>query len=249
MGFGYLFFGIFLAANFVAYPGITMLPAVLLMLMGMLMLGNFNRPLGQARLLLLPAALAALGCFVFEIINLFALIPMASYEMFSYIFSLALEVLMMLFTLRLLAGIALLGKETELPKIVFRAKRNAVLLTLAYALSILLSLPIEAEWFKSVAVYVYAPLVIFRLIAMLLNAFLIYSCYMYICMPEDLDMPRRKTGIRFLDEWFEKSDRREEEQAEKTKEELAKLYHAREAEYHEKQKQQETKKNKRKKKK
>ena len=32
MGFGYLFFGAFLAANFLAYPGLTMLPAVLLML-------------------------------------------------------------------------------------------------------------------------------------------------------------------------------------------------------------------------
>ena len=249
MGFGYLFFGVFLAANFLAYPGLTMLPAVLLMLNGMLTLGNFNRPLGQARTLLFPAAFVSLGCFVFAAIELFGFLPKENYETVSYIFSLVLEVLMAAFTLRLLAGIALLGKETELPKIIFRAKRNAVLLAVSYGLSILVSLPIEAEWFGRVAVYVYAPLVIFRLIAMLLNALLIYSCYMYICMPEDLDMPRRKTGIRFLDDLFEKMDRREEEQAARTKEELAKLYHEREAEYRERQAEQEKNKKKRKKKK
>lgn len=231
MGFGYLFFGAFLAANFLAYPELTMLPAVLLMLMGMLTLGNFNRPLRQARLLLFPAVLVSLVCFVFAAIELFGFLPAESYETASYIFSLALELLMAAFTLRLLSGIALLGEETELPKIVFRAKRNAILIAVSYGLSILLSLPIEAEWFTLAANHTYAPLILFRLIAMLLNALLIYSCYMYICMPEDLEMPRRKTGIRFLDGLFEKMDRREEEQAARTKEELAKLYHEREAEY------------------
>lgn len=247
MGFGYLFFGVFLAANFLAYAGITMLPAVLLMLMGMLTLGNFNRPLGQARLLLLPTALLALVRFVLDILALFNLLS-ADLPVFVAV-SLALEVFMMLFTLRLLAGIALLGQETELPKIVFRAKRNAILLGVAYALSVLFNLPITAEWYRLACAYVLPPLIIFRLIAMLLNAFLVYSCYMYICMPEDLDMPRRKTGIRFLDEWLEKSDRREEEQAERTREELAKLYHGREAEYRERQAQKEKESNKKRKKK
>ena len=247
MGFGYLFFGIFLAANFLVYTGITTLPAVLLMLMGMLTLGSFNRPLGQARLILMPTALVALVRFVLEILSLFGLFSVEGIG--ASVISLTLELLLMLFTLRLLAGIALLGEETELPKIVFRAKRNAFLLAFAYGLSILFNLPIEAEWYKLACAYVLPPLIIFRLIAMLLNALLIYSCYMYICMPEDLDMPRRKTGIRLIDEWAERIDRREAEQAERTKEELAKLYHAREAEYREKMKKEEENKKKRKKKK
>lgn len=249
MGFGYLFFGVFLAANFLAYPGLTMLPAVLLMLVGMLTLGNFNRPLGQARILLFPAALVSLGCFALAALELFKILPVESYNTFYKPLSLALEILMMAFTLRLLAGIALLGQETDLPKIVFRAKRNAILIAVAYGLFILCSLPIEVEWFKYATAYIYAPLVIFRLIAMILNAVLIYSCYMYICMPEDLDMPRRKTGIRFLDELFEKMDRREEEQAARTKEELAKLYHEREAEYRAREAEREKNTKKRKKKK
>ena len=94
-----------------------------------------------------------------------------------------------------------------------------------------------------------APLILFRLIAMLLNALLVYSCYMHICMPEDLDMPRRKTGIRLIDEWAEKLDRREEERAARTKEELEKLYRTREAMYHEKMAQNGQNKKSRKKKK
>ena len=232
MGFGYLFLGVFLVINFLAYAGITTFPAILLMLMGMLTLGNFNRPLGTARLLLFPAALLAAARFVFDLLSLFGMA--AKVETVSVIVSLALELFMMLFTLHLLAGIALLGEETELPKIVFRAKRNAILLGVAYTLSILFSLPITADWYKLACAYVVPPLIIFRLIAMLLNAFLVYSCYMYICMPEDLDMPRRKTGIRFLDEWAEKMDRHEEERAARTKEELEKIYRTREAMYREK---------------
>lgn len=252
MGFGYLFFGIFLAANFLVYAGITNLPAVLLMLLGMLTLGNFNRPLARARLLLLPSALLALAQFVFQLLSLFGLSIGGTGETVSLTLSLLLELFMLLFTLSLLSGIALLGQETELPKIVFRAKRNAILIAVSYVLSILFNLPITAEWYKTACAYVLPPLIIFRLIAMLLDALLVYSCYMYICLPEDLEMPRRKTGIRALDEWLEKNDRREEERNAQTKEELAKLYHARDAEYHEKMKakeQNEKKKKRRKKKK
>ena len=78
-------------------------------------------------------------------------------------------------------------------------------------------------------------MLLLRLVVMLMNAVLIYSAYMQICLPEDVDMPRGKTGIALLDEMNEKMDRREEEKLAKKKEELARIYRERQAKYREKQ--------------
>ena len=66
MGFGYLVIGYIFAMNFV-YEGFTMLPGVLLMLNGMLTLGNFNSPLREARLWLFLALPVSVIRFVAEL--------------------------------------------------------------------------------------------------------------------------------------------------------------------------------------
>jgi hypothetical protein len=85
-------------------------------------------------------------------------------------------------------------------------------------------------------VHAFVPVLLCRLVAMLLNAILIYSCYMWICLPEDVEMQRKKTGIQFLDDLNERLDKKEEEAQKKKKEALADIYHKREAKYREKHK-------------
>lgn len=245
MGFGYIFLGYVIAINPV-YEGFTLLPAMLLILNGMLKLGAFNRPLKEARLWCYPSLVAALAYFAAETCRMFALLPEPTWKGLGNGAALAFDLLFMLFTLRLLSGIIELARETDLPRILVRAKRNLIFVCLLYPLSLFLSLPVEAEWFIAACRYIYPFLFIFRFVVMILNAVLIYSCYMYICLPEDLDMPRRETGIRFIDEWNRKNDEKETRNIALKKEELAKLYHGREQQYREKM-EQKNRKNKKKK--
>ena len=195
MGFGYLVIGYIFAMNFV-YEGFTMLPGVLLMLNGMLTLGNFNSPLREARLWLFLALPVSVIRFVAELCRMFSLCPADIYTSLGDLSALVLAILLLLFSLRLFSGIAALAVETGLPDIRFRAKRNAFLTALAYLFSIL------------------------------------YSCYMYICLPEDLDMPRHDTGIAFLDRLRRKADEKEDMRIAEKKKKLEKIYRERSEKYH-----------------
>jgi hypothetical protein len=143
----------------------------------------------------------------------------------------------LLFSWRLLAGIHLLAVETDLPKISYRAKRNTVFTFIAEGLWLFLDLPITAEWYNTFSFHAAFPVLLCRVVVVCLNAWLLYGCYMQICLPEDVDMPRHKTGIGFLDAWNEKMDAREEAAQAEKKQALADLYHEREKKYKEKQNQ------------
>ncbi len=234
MGFGYVLLGYLISLNFV-YQQLTMLPATLLILLGMLKLGQYNRPLREALYLLCPTAAVAAVSFVYEVGRMFGLISQTGWERANGVLSPLTLALYLLFTLRLLSGIVELSKETELPELVFRARRNTVLTIITYALYVFLELPITAAWYASFAMHAALPALLFHFITMMLNSLLIFSCYRLICLPEDVDMPRGKTGIAFLDKLNDKLDEREERAIAEKKQALSDLYRKREAEYREKQ--------------
>ncbi len=235
MGFGYLFLGYLISLNFFVYPYLTLLPATLLMLTGMLRLSLYNRPLREATWALYPTAVAAVLAFVLEGGRFLGVMGLSLYESLSAYLSPLFLIMLAIFTDRLLVGLSMLGKETDLPKVQFAATRNRLFSLLAYLSYLICSLPVKTDWYASIVAHAWAPVLLLRLIVTFMNAFLIYSCYMQICLPEDVDMPRRKTGIAFLDEMNEKMDQREEEKAAKKKDELARIYREREAKYREKQ--------------
>lgn len=241
MGFGYILLGYIISINFV-FRQITMLPATLLLMLGMLKLGQYNRPLREARLVLCPTLAISAVAFVYEGGRMFDLFSDAQWEAANHILSPAMLVFYMVFTWRLLAGIAALGEETELPKVAYRARRNTAFTLIAYTLYILLELPITAPWYTAFAAHAALPVMLCHLVVMILNAMLIFSCYRLICLPEDLDMPRHKTGIAFLDRMNDRMDKQEERRQEEKKQELADLYRKREAKYREKQNQKRGKK-------
>ncbi|MBQ8351784.1 MAG: hypothetical protein IJY20_07065 [Clostridia bacterium] len=236
MGFGYLFLGYLVSLNFLVYSPLTTPIAVVLMLRGMLSLSRFNRPLKEAYIILWPTLVVSLAAFFLELARMLSLISQARFAAINAWLSVMMPLAMLLFTWRMLCGIASLAKETELPKLVYRARRNLIFTAIAYLAYLFFSLPFEADWYAAATVHAFVPILLCRLAAMILNAMLIYACYMWICMPEDLEMERKKTGIAFLDELNEKMDKREEEAQEKKKQALADIYHKREAKYREKHK-------------
>ncbi|MBQ8174482.1 MAG: hypothetical protein IJ009_03675 [Clostridia bacterium] len=248
MGLGYLALGYLLSLNFFVYHYLSMLPALLLMFVGMTKLSVYNRPLREARWVLYPTVLGAVLAFLLEGGRLFGALTEATYLSVNTYLSPVFLVLLAVFTDRLLCGLAALAKETELPKVEFAAKRDRLFSAVAYGAYLFCSLPLSFDWYTSAVAHAFAPVLLLRLIVTAMNAYLIYSCYMQICLPEDVDMPRSKTGIAFLDEMNEKMDRREEERTAQKKEELARIYREREAKYREKQAKSQTTKKKGKKK-
>ena len=236
MGFGYLVLGFLIASNFV-YRQITMLIACLLLMLGMLKLGQYNRPLREARLFLCPTLGVAAVSFVYEAGRLLSFFGEDTAKAANNYLSPLSLLFFLLFTWRLLAGIHLLAVETDLPKIAYRAKRNTVFTFIAEGLWLFLDLPITAEWYNTFSFHAAFPVLLCRVVVVCLNAWLLYGCYMQICLPEDVDMPRHKTGIGFLDAWNEKMDAREEAAQAEKKQALADLYHEREKKYKEKQNQ------------
>ncbi len=234
MGFGYVLLGLFVSLNFV-YEAITMPLAVALLLLGMLTLGAYNRPLKEARLALCPLGAVAVLAFVYEGGYMLGLIsPTARGNAMDFL-SPASTLCFLLFLWRLFAGIAELGKETELPEVTVRAKRNIVFSFIAYTAYLFINLPLPFPWYKTFAVHAVFPVLVCRMVVAILNLLLLFTCYRLICRPEDVDMPRKKTGIGFLDRFHEEMDEKEEKRQKEEKEALTDLYRKREKEYHEKQ--------------
>lgn len=234
MGFGYLFFGYLISLNFFAYDALTTPLALVFMLRGMLSLGRFNRPLREGYILLWPTLVLSLFSFFIELARMLGLLSTTRFQSINAWVSFAVPFLLLLFTWRMLCGLAALAKETELPKLAYRAKRNLLFTLISYTAYLFFSLPIEADWYTAATAHAFLPVLLCHFIVLLLNAILIYSCYMWICLPQDLDMQRKKTGIAFLDDLKEKMDKQEEAAQAKKKQALADLYHKREAKYHKK---------------
>lgn len=233
MGFGYLFIGFLLLSNFV-YASLTLLPATLISYLALDKLAKFNRPLREARTLLLPVMLTALALFVLELGRMFGLFPATISTWIDGYLPPVRDALLAVFFLRLFAGIAELCDEVDLQKQRFAAKRDGFLSAFLYLLSAAVSLPIGAEWYTSFAVAATLPVLLFRLIVMILDLILIYACYMWICMPEDADMARKPTGIAPLDAMEDALNEKMDKANEAKREELEKIYREREARYHEK---------------
>ncbi len=241
MGFGYLFLGYLISVNFV-YEALTLLPALGLMYVGLRRLSLYNRPLREALIWLYPSLAVAGGSFAIELLRMAGAISEATQTAIAGILSPLTALLLLLFHERLLTGIGLLAEETALPKLLVRARRNRVFSILVFGILALLYLPIKTDWFYTLSASAFLPVLIARFVTGVLNAMLIYSAYMWISTPEDVDMKRKKTGIDWLDRMNEERDRREEEKTEKKKKELAEIYRASEQKYREKQKNKRTKK-------
>lgn len=235
MGFGYLFIGYLLATNPV-YSAFTAVFGVLLIAFAMHRLGRFNLPLRHAGLLVYPMLVTEGARFVFELLRLLSLVPLSLFTSVSDVLMPISTVLMLLFHERLLSGIEELAIETELPKVRYRAKRNRLFAILTYLLSLAITLPIRADGYLLFAGSAFLPTLIALLVCIVLNAMLIWSCYMWICLPEDLDMKRKKTGIAWLDRIEDKLEADEEKRQAEKKEELEKLFKSRQEQYREKQK-------------
>ena len=211
MGFGILFFGYLLLFNTMVYAGFTRFFAYLIILYAMTKLGVYNKDL--KRTFVTSAAASVFGLFYFtcETLSFFDMLsPEISDSLFRFLpFTAAVfEILLHYFLLR---GLEAMAKETEVPMLQVKAFRNRIFSLVYYTLYLLARLEMFPESARQFLFYSSVVLLFVGIVVMFLNAKLIYGFYMWICLPEDLEMNRKDTGIPALNrlgKWLDDMEER-----------------------------------------
>lgn len=200
MGWGILFAGyVFLLSIPMHAVGVCAeLVGYILMFRALSLLGVYEKHFLRARLvccLLMPFGAYALFEQCMRWLGFDAVAAFCA-DTLTLPVSIALAVLLLIFHYFLLNGVRRLAVEVSLPDIVRQAVRNQVIAVLYFVLTIALSfmnVPVITEKIS------YASLAgivsMFGIVWIILNAKMFFNCYMWICMPDDLDMPMhdRKT--------------------------------------------------------
>ena len=196
MGFGILFIGYLIGINTVAYPGFTKIFSYLVMLLAMVRLAQYNRHLKAAFHTLIPtAAVGAIYLFL-EAASVFSLLPSDIELLLFRIVPLAAACLELVFLFWLLKGLFALAVETDVKILEIASFRNRIFTTAYYLLYIIGQLDFGAEATRFL-IYYNLVLLLVGLVVMLMNAKLFYNFYMWICLPEDIEM-KKKTGTRSI---------------------------------------------------
>ena len=205
MGFGLLFIGYLISINTIAYPGFTKIFAYLVMLLAMVRLGQYNRHLRAAYISLIPtAAIGALYLFL-EAASVFTLLP-ADIELLLFrIIPLAAACFELVFLFWLLKGLFALAVETDVKILEIAAFRNRIFTTVYYLLYIIGQLDYGTGATRFLIYYNLALLLV-GLVIMLMNAKLFYNFYMWICLPEDIEMEKKSTSPPLLGKIRRKMD-------------------------------------------
>jgi len=192
VGFGLLFLGYFFLFDF-PYKGLDIFPDAAgfgLMLLGLLSLVEYERAFRRP-------LYAGFGLLLLNVIDLaFQLsaffgkaLPSAVTDVFTYLLLFAL----LLYQCLLLDGIAAIAKQTDLPALRFRAIRNKIFTVAMAVIKLFFSLDFAFIRDMSIRLNTALPFssILFLLdwLVLLLNALLLFSCYMRICKEGDEDMP------------------------------------------------------------
>lgn len=118
----------------------------------------------------------------------------------------------------MLAGIDAAATETGILPLKIRAFRNRIFSALYFALAFFLAFPWSGGMARA-AHYLLLPTMLVGLVVTVLNAILIYSCYMWICLPEDLTMERKPSRFAWVNALRARSDARADALVRKKEEE------------------------------
>ena len=202
MGFGYLFLGYFFLLFF-PMSGIGVLPNLaavgcVIMFFGLRKLYSYApecKGFKLAIFALIPYFAVSVAEFASDVAEYSGRIAVDS--VFVKSTALVSDLLFGIFTVFVLVGIHVLARQVELPKIAVRSSvfmSISVIFTLCAAVSGIAALVDIPAGKTATAVVNYIALAAFLLeyLAIFLNLFHIFSCYMYICLEGDEDMPYRE---------------------------------------------------------
>lgn len=213
MGFGTLFIGYFLLLNIV-YPGFTNLIAALIMLLGLYKLRSINKPFRIAFYICIGFAVFSAGDLVYSALTLFT--ESLSDETAIAYLSFFRHFIIAMLTLSMLNGIGEVAREVSLEKIPKRSYYLTVATTVLYVLNMVMDLPVLSSLFApQVTVVLYAIAIFGTFLVIILNLYVIYTCYARIGMPGEnnarADKPSR---FGFVNDYRRHKAEKEQEYAE-----------------------------------
>ena len=193
MGFGLLFLGYLIGLNTVAFPGFTKIFSYLVMLLAMVKLGQYNRHLKAAYHALFPTALVGALYLFLEAASVFSLLSADAETLLFRIIPLFAAVFEMVFLFHLFKGLYDLAVETEVKILEIASFRNR-LFTIGYYLLYIVGQLDYGTGATRFLVYYNLAILLVGFVIMLMNAKLFYNFYMWICLPEDLDMEKKQSS-------------------------------------------------------
>lgn len=198
MGFGILFFGYLIGINTVAFPGFFKILSYLVMLRAATRFARFNRHLTAAYYTLIPATIVGAFYLFIEAGSLFSLFTADIEALLFRIVPLAAAAFELLFLMRLLKGLQELAVETEVKILEIASFRNRIFTFVYYLLYILGQLEYPESMTVFLNYYAFAVILI-GLVIMLMNAKLFYNFYMWICLPDDIEMQRKPSRFALVE--------------------------------------------------
>ena len=230
MGFGLLFIGYLLLVPIsLGFFYTVPVSAVFLAVAGW-KLARVNRPFGKS---FFCAILLGVAGGVATLFRLPALKDRASYPE-----AIALAVILVWHIL-VLTGLEWVSTETGLTALRQRALRNKIYACLYYIPAILLT-ALDGVLLPDFAVEILRgaslAVIALGLVVFFLNGLLIWRAYANICMPEDLDMPRKPSRFSFVNEARARADEKEAAAREASRKKQEEYRRRRKKEWDEKQK-------------
>ncbi len=193
MGFGLLFIGYFLLLN-LTYYGYTDLIGALIMFMALYKLQNVNR---HFRTALIPTGLFGVVGMVELVDILLSTLGIGIGNITNYIAS-SRYLLIGLITIFVLMGIEDVAKEVDVLVTQKRAKYLLPFAYILYAAGTIFEFPSLGALLSPKVLAVTATVLLFSIfIHMALSLVAVYSAYMHICMPEDVDNDAEEKPSRF----------------------------------------------------
>jgi len=201
MGFGTLFIGYFLLLNITNYV-FTDVIAAMIMLLGLYKLSSVSRYFRPTLWCAVVFAVLGFGEAVLWVTDLL-FTPLFDNTVLVSAIAIARSVVLCALTLVLLRAIHGIAKELEVERVPLKCRTMSIWTTLLYATDILFETPFISSLIPTEAsAVIYIVIIVGTVIVLISNLTIIYTCYRWICMPEDLNgRAERPSRFEFVNEY------------------------------------------------
>lgn len=204
MRFGVMFFGylwLFVCRGFELYPDILpdIIPNVVgytLMLFSLIKMERFNRYLKSARKVVQIIIIFVLFNDVYRIYNFSSAEADSTNNTVLIVFKIIITLIFVLYHYYLFKGIGILAADVNIPSITKSCKRDFIILIISSVLTVLSQFNVFGDYNQ----YLGMIAVLINFIWLIMTSFMVYRCYMWICLEGEEDMSRKekKLNLKWL---------------------------------------------------
>ena len=215
MGFGTLFIGYFLLLN-ITYYTFTDVIAGMIMLLGLYKLGTVSKHFRVPAWCAVAFSVFGFAELAISIVDMLFTTLLNNNLLVSGL-AIGRSIIIAVLTLNMLQAMYAIAVELDVGKVPLKCRTMAIWTMLLYGAEILFETPFISNLIPDGAsAVVYLVIIIGMIVVVISNLTIIYSCYMQICMPEDLvEKPQRPSRFAFVNEYRRrKAEREAAEQAE-----------------------------------